>query len=120
MFSRKGTIHNFYIKTSECIEWRKNIIHESGSVKTWRKTTIIMWLLCINVLLGLTLKPFNTLIIDEDVRNNPDPTYDIENVICGSYHQGDRRFGDTAGFPSVCNYPYAQCWSQISEIGFPG
>ena len=74
----------------------------------------------LHVLLGLTLKPFNTLIIDEDVRNNPDPTYDIENVICGSYHQGDRRFGDTAGFQSVCNYPYAQCWPQISEIGFPG
>ena len=79
-----------------------------------------MSLLCISVLLGLTFKPFNTLIIGEDVRNNPDPNYDIENVICGSYHQGDRQFGDTAGVQSVCNYPYTLCWSQISEIGFPG
>ena len=38
------------------------------SVKTLRKTTRIMSLVCISVLLGLALRSFNTLIIDGDVK----------------------------------------------------
>ena len=48
-----------------------------------------MSLLCINLLLGLGLRLFNTLIIDGDVENSPDSTYAIEKAIYGSYHQGD-------------------------------
>ena len=86
---------------------RKNISYESRSVETWRKTTIIMALLCISVLLALGLRSFNTVIIDGDVESNPGPTYVIEKAICGSYHQGDRRFGDTAGVQCACNSLYA-------------
>ena len=32
-----------------------------------------------------------------DVESNSGPTYSIEKVILGSFHQGDTRFGTTAG-----------------------
>ena len=77
-----------------------------------------MSLLFISLLLGLGLRSFSTLIIDADVESNPGPTYVIEKAICGSYHQGDRRFGDTAGVQCACNSLYALCWSQIRKKDF--
>ena len=96
----------------------KSISYESGSAETWSKTTIVMSLLCISLLLGLGLRSFNTLIIDGDVESNPGPAYVIEKAICGSYHQGDRRFSDTAGVQRACNSLYALCWSQIRKVDF--
>ena len=97
---------------------RKTISYESGSAETWSKTTIVMSLLFISLLLGLGLRSFNTLIIDGDVESNPGPAYVIEKAICGSYHQGDRRFSDTAGVQRACNSLYALCWSQIRKVDF--
>ena len=97
---------------------RKTISYESGSAETWSKTAIVMSLLFISLLLGLGLRSFSTLIIDADVESNPGPTYVIEKAICGSYHQGDRRFGDTAGVQCACNSLYALCWSQIRKKDF--
>ena len=65
---------------------RKNISYESGGIEIWTKTTIIISLLCISVLLGLAVRSFNTLIIDGDVESNPGPTYVIEKAIRGSCH----------------------------------
>ena len=69
---------------------RSNISCESRYVETWRKTNIIMSLVCNSVLLELALRSFNTLIIDGDVDINAGPTYITEKAICFSYHQGDR------------------------------
>ena len=77
---------------------RKNISYESGSLETWTKTIIIMSRLCISMLLlGLGLRSFNALIIDGDVESNLGRTYFIEKAICGSYHQDNKQFDDTAG-----------------------
>ena len=96
---------------------RKNISYKSGSLETWTKTIIIMPRLCISMLLlGLGLRSFNALIIDGDVESNLGRTYFIENAICGSYHQGNRQFDDTAGVQ--CSSLYALCWSQIKKVGF--
>ena len=56
------------------------------------------------------------LIIDGDIESNPGPTYVTENAIHGSYHQGDQRFGNTAGVQCACNFLYALCWSQIKNV----
>ena len=56
------------------------------------------------------------LIIDLDIESNPGPTYVIEKAIHGSYHQGDQRFGNTAGVQYACNSLYALCWSQIKKL----
>ena len=62
------------------------------------------------------LAPVVRLIIDGDIESNPDPTCFIEKAIHGSYHQGDQRFGNTAGVQCACNSPYALCWSQIKNV----
>ena len=46
--------------------------------------------------MGLSIKILHTFIFDGDVEINPGRTHVIEKAICGSYHQGDRQFGDTA------------------------
>ena len=56
------------------------------------------------------------LIIDGDIESNPGPTYVIEKAIHGSYHQGDQRFGNTAGVQCACNSLYTLCWSQIKKV----
>ena len=61
-----------------------------------------MSLLCIRVLLELVLKSFKTPIVYRDVESNPGSIYVIEKAICDSYHQGDRRFGDTADVQHAC------------------
>ena len=78
----------------------------------WRWKTITMSLICISVMLALVL----TLIIDGDIESNPGPTYVIEKAIHGLYHQGDQRFGNTAGVQCACNSLYALCWSQIKKV----
>ena len=72
----------------------------------WRKAIATMSLTCISVMLALVVR----LIIDGDIESNPGPTYVIEKAIHGSYHQGDPRFGKTAGVHCACNSLYALCW----------
>ena len=78
----------------------------------WRKVITTMLLICIIVMLALVVR----LIIDLDIESNPGPTYVIETAIHGSYHQGDQRFGNTAGVQYACNSLYALCWSQIKKL----
>ena len=45
------------------------------------------------------------------------PTYNIESVAQGSYHQGNRElFGETAGIQCACNSLYDLCWVLTKEI----
>ena len=77
----------------------------------WKKA-ITMSLICISVMLALVVR----LIIDGDIESNPGPTYVIEKVIYGSYHQGDQRFSNTVGVQCACNSLYTLCWSQIKKV----
>ena len=45
-----------------------------------------------------------------DVESNPGLTYKILKVVQGSFHQGDIRFGETAGRQCVCTTLYAIVW----------
>ena len=40
-------------------------------------------------------------------------TYNVDKVVKGSFHQGDARFGDTAGSQCMCNALWAICYSVI-------
>ena len=51
-----------------------------------------------------------------DVESNPGPAYTIEKVISGSFHQGDTRFGTTAGIQCACNSLFALCFSQVKKV----
>ena len=56
------------------------------------------------------------LLTDGDVESNPGPTFRILKVIQGSFHQGDLKFGHTAGIQCACNSLYALCWSTIKRV----
>ena len=50
--------------------------------------------------------------VSGEVESNPGPAYAVEKkAVMRSFHQGDRRFGDTAGIQYACNSLYALCWS---------
>lgn len=65
-------------------------------------------------LMFITLIKFDSLINYEDMESNPGPTYHIQKVILGSFHQGDNRFGNTV--QCACNSLYALFWSQIKKV----
>ena len=43
-------------------------------------------------------------------------SYRIVSSVLGSHHQGDSRFGATAGVQCACNSLFALCWSVISNV----
>ena len=50
------------------------------------------------------------------MENNPGPTYSIEKVIQGSFHQGNPRFERTAGVQCACKSLFALCWLQVKTV----
>ena len=51
-----------------------------------------------------------------DVESNPGTSYAIDKVILASFHQGDTRFGTTAGIQCTCNSLFALCFSQLKKV----
>ena len=52
-----------------------------------------------------------------DVESNPGPnTYNLLKVVQGSFHQGDPKFGQTAGIQCACNSLFSLCWSSIKRV----
>ena len=50
------------------------------------------------------------LLQDGDIETNPRPTYNIERVLQGPFHQGKRELlGGTASMQCACNSLYALC-----------
>ena len=67
-------------------------------------------------LCSLYFSSIGLLQLSGDVESNPGPTYSIEKVIQGSFHQGNPRFGRTAGVQCACNFLFALCWSQVKIV----
>ena len=57
------------------------------------------------------------ILNDGDVERNPGPTYKIQKVVQGSFHQRDIRFGETAGKQCACNTLYSIVWSTVHRVG---
>ena len=43
------------------------------------------------------------LLLGGDIKTNPGPTYAVDKAVLGTFHQGDQRFGETAGVQCACN-----------------
>ena len=56
------------------------------------------------------------LLADGDIESNPGPSSNFLKVVQGSFHQGDPKFGDTAGVQCACNSLFAICWSFIKRV----
>ena len=70
--------------------------------------TLILFLMITLFLVSLSLS------CSGDIGSNPGTTYSIIKIICGSFHQGNPRFGHTAGIQYVCNSPYALLCSLVN------
>ena len=54
------------------------------------------------------------MIIVLIIETNPGPNCNIERVVQGSFHQGNKElFGETGGIQCACNSVYDLCWVQI-------
>ena len=56
------------------------------------------------------------LLLGGDIETNPGPTYAVDKVVLGTFHQGDQRFGETVGVQCACNSLYALWWSEIRQV----
>ena len=70
---------------------------------------MILVLFCVGLIVQAVIS--DKLLQDGDIETNSEPTYNIERVLQGSFHQGKRElFGETAGMQCACNSLYALCW----------
>ena len=59
---------------------------------------------------------FDKLIVD-GTESNPGPTdYSIENVDQGNYHQGNKKYGETAGIQCTRNAYFTICYSATKNV----
>ena len=66
--------------------------------------------------LNLAFLKLLRLMCDGDIESNPGPTYSILKIVKGSYHQGNLRFGSTAGNQCTCNSLFALTWSILRKV----
>ena len=56
------------------------------------------------------------LKVSGDRESNSNSTYVIDKFLLVLFHQGDRRFGDTASIQCACNSLYVLCWSKVKKV----
>ena len=57
------------------------------------------------------------LMCDGDIESNPGPTtYSISKVVEASHHQGDKRYGNTAGSQCASNALFSIVWSFLRKV----
>ena len=66
--------------------------------------------------MNLTFLKLLQLMSDGDIESNPGPTYSILKVVQASHHQGDNRYGNTAGNQCSCNSLFAIVWSFLRNV----
>ena len=77
---------------------------------------VVILVLILTLNLNFSALKLLKLLTDGDVESNPGPTFEILKVTQGSFHQGNPKFGHTAGIQCACNSLYALCWSAIKRV----
>ena len=73
--------------------------------------------LSVMIIVNMSFLKMSLLIQGGDVETNPGPNYSILKAVTGSYHQGNSRFGETAGSQCLCNALYAIGLSVCRRVG---
>ena len=78
--------------------------------------TFGMFLLILLMYCNYSLAVFKLLklLIDGDVESNPGPHHDKS--VLGTFHQGDLKYGDTAGVQCMCNALFSLCWAKVKKV----
>ena len=109
--------HGNSISLSRHTNCKNPVIKVKGFVKLFGHLSLkmILVLFCVGLIVQAVI--FDKLLQDGDIETNPEPTYNIERVVQGSFYQGNiELFGETAGIQCACNSLYALCWFQIKQI----
>ena len=61
---------------------------------------------------------FSLLLLSGDVELNPGPSSFPSKVVTGTFHQGDPRFGVTAGTQCLCNSIWSVCFFSTKALRF--
>ena len=86
---------------------------KAGAVSFLRMFMLVTFIVIVTCNLNLACLKYMKLMRDGDIESNPGPTYSCVKVINGNFHQGDHRFGITAGTQCVCNSLFSISWSTI-------
>ena len=92
------------------------VIKIKGFIKLFGYLSLkmILVLFCVGLIVQAIIS--RKLLQDGDIKTNPGPTYNIERVVQGSFHQGNRNFFEIAGIQCACKSLYALCWVEIKQI----
>eukprot|EP00111_Clytia_hemisphaerica_P022200 TCONS_00065248-protein len=63
-----------------------------------------------------TFKVNYTLLLSGDIELNPGPPQEEIKSIQGSFHQGNSKFGETAGIQCSSNCFFAICYAQLRKL----
>ena len=78
------------------------VIKIKGFVKLFGHLSLKMILFCIGLIVQAVIS--DKLLQDGDIETNWGPTYNIERVVQGSFHQGNwELFGETTVIQCACN-----------------
>eukprot|EP00111_Clytia_hemisphaerica_P020469 TCONS_00060303-protein len=64
----------------------------------------------------ITFKVNYTLLLSGDIELNPGPPQEEIKSIQGSFHQGNSKFGETAGIQCSSNCFFAICYAQLRKL----
>ena len=118
----RACIGTFFVKSKKNSKIDRN--YYPGSFRTNEDTThflhtfgLAFVILILNLNLNFAVLKLLKLLVDGDVESNPGPTtYNLLKVVQGSFHQGDPKFGQTAGIQCACNSLFSLCWSSIKRV----
>ena len=76
---------------------------------------MILVLFCVGPIVQAVIS--DKFLQDGDIETNPRRTHNIERVVQGSFHQGNKElFGKIASIQGACNSLYALRWVKIKQI----
>ena len=87
---------------------------DSSGIRFLKLFGLLCFIVMIDLNLNMSFLKISKLLLDGDIESNPGP--DFDKVVTGSFHQGDMKFGQTAGIQCACNSLFAIAWSTVRKV----
>ena len=89
---------------------------DSGGIRFLKLFGLLCFIVVIDLNLNMSFLKISKLLLDGDIESNPGPGPTFDKVVTGSFHQGDMKFGQTAGIQCACNSLFAIAWSTVRKV----
>lgn len=87
------------------------------SFETFLQTFFVVAVIIIMELnLNMSFLKLMLLLCDGDIESNPGPTFSIVKSVLGNFHQGNSKYGESAGTQCVANALYSIVWSTLHKV----